>query len=176
MVMLKSAFLEVVDLNMGLIFSQVEGNRELVELSKMVVLELSKPGAIEIIGGRDSGKSWLIRELFRANPQMSPVLVVTKGKVPEIPGCEVLTCTSMEGLLVILSDLQIRSVRIGSFLLGIDTLVTLVVAAGGTKRLKEVNRAIRALVKTGVRVVVVNSTIYPVVRTSSLFSKSIRLG
>ncbi|KAH9387421.1 uncharacterized protein NEMAJ01_2317 [Nematocida major] len=133
-------------------------------------LFLTESVAVEVLGGRRTGKSRFIRALVDANSASEKtLLVVTKGLISGIKSpCK--TAVSLQELVQVLEHHLDAAHRVR--LLCIDTLSTLL--AGNTQKDLEEHAydLIRALACTGTRVIVVSSVINVVRRSSEVYEKT----
>ncbi|EIJ87803.1 hypothetical protein NEPAR05_0698 [Nematocida parisii] len=144
-----------------------------IEMYNCISCLLLDPVNIEILGGRQAGKTLFLYGLLRANHHLCPQLILTKGSIPVIPGTKIHTATNIRVLITVLEDIINTHSITKTQLLGIDTLITLLIAEKAEERRSEVFFLLKVLNALGVRVIVITSLIETVRKSSDFYDKSL---
>ncbi|KAI5193063.1 hypothetical protein NEMIN01_2392 [Nematocida minor] len=130
-------------------------------------------GSIEILGLRHSGKSLFMAELLAINSHLSPTLIITKGPVPSINHTRIYTATSIDKMNARLESIITDSSGVRGRVLGIDALNTILFSNDKPEKEKQLFFLLKILNCLGTRVLVVNSLLEIVKKTSNFYSRSI---
>ncbi|OAG33237.1 hypothetical protein NEIG_00987 [Nematocida sp. ERTm5] len=144
-----------------------------IEMYNCISCLLLDPVNIEILGGRQAGKTLFLYGLLRANHHLRPQLIITKGSIPVVPGTKIHTATNILALITVLEDIINTHSITKTQLLGIDTLITLLITEKAEERRSEVFFLLKVLNALGVRVIVITSLIETVRKSSDFYDKSL---
>ncbi|KAI5171531.1 hypothetical protein NEFER03_0853 [Nematocida sp. LUAm3] len=150
------------------LFYEEEGDSLFLRVKK----SFSRVCAVEIVGGRKTGKSEFLLKFLIKNNQLFPYLLITKGGLPFV-NCPVKAVHTVDSFISSVYSVISNIPNYPTDILCIDSLSTILYTQEGMKRKKEVYVVLKQALAVGIRILCISSIIEPTPKTSSFFDESI---